>query len=92
VEGGGSVELEAQKQAWQNIVGACRLVTACEAIVVWGVNDGESWLKPGNVRQPLLFTDNLTKKEVYFTVMNALKQAAAVSGRWPVPAAAPGCG
>jgi endo-1,4-beta-xylanase len=73
VEGGGSVELEAQKQAWQNIVGACRLVIVCEAIVVWGVNDGESWLKPGNVRQPLLFTDNLAKKEAYFTVMNALK-------------------
>jgi endo-1,4-beta-xylanase len=72
-EGGGTVELEAQRQAWQNIVGACRLVTACEAIVVWGVNDGESWLTPGNVRKPLLFTDDLAKKDVYQVVMNALK-------------------
>lgn len=71
--GGGAVELEAQKQAWANIVGACKLVAACEAIVVWGVNDGESWLTPGNVRQPLLFTDALTKKDVYYTVMNALR-------------------
>ena len=72
-DGGGTVELEAQKQAWQNIVGACRLVTACEAIVVWGVNDGESWITPGNVRKPLLFTDDLAKKEVYHIVMNALR-------------------
>jgi endo-1,4-beta-xylanase len=72
-DGGGAVELEAQRQAWANIVGACKLVTTCEAIVVWGVNDGESWITPGNVRQPLLFTDNLAKKDVYQVVMNALK-------------------
>lgn len=72
-EGGGAVEVEAQKQAWRNIVGACRAVDACEAIVVWGVNDGESWLAPGNVRKPLLFTDDLQKKDVYHVVMNALR-------------------
>jgi endo-1,4-beta-xylanase len=73
VDGGGTVEREAQKQAWQNIVTACRNVPACEAIVVWGVNDGESWITPGNVRQPLLFTDGFAKKDVYYTVMNALR-------------------
>ncbi|NJD08943.1 MAG: endo-1,4-beta-xylanase [Gemmatimonadetes bacterium] len=73
VEGGGTVELQAQNQAWANIIGACRLVSACEAIVVWGVNDGESWLTPGNVRKPLLFTDDLSKKDVYYTVLNALR-------------------
>lgn len=72
-DGGGAVELEAQRQAWHNIVSACRAVSACEAIVVWGVNDGESWITPGNVRKPLLFTDALVKKDVYFTVRNALR-------------------
>ena len=73
VGGGGSAELAAQYQTWSNIVGACRAVAACDAIVVWGVNDGESWITPGDVRQPLLFTDGFAHKAVYAAVINALQ-------------------
>ncbi len=71
--GGGSTELTAQQQAWYDIVRACRVTAACDAIVVWGVNDGESWITPGDVRQPLLFTDAYAHKPAYAAVISALQ-------------------
>ena len=47
---------------------------ACDAIVVWGVNDGESWIPgtfPGYGRA-LLFDDALARKETYTAVQAAL--------------------
>ena len=69
--GFGNTELLAQQQAYSNIVAACKLVPTCDAIVVWGLNDGESWL--GGNRVPLLFTDTYAHKDTYTAVMNALK-------------------
>lgn len=69
--GFGNTELLAQQQAYFNIVAACKQVPTCDAVVVWGVNDGESWLGAGRV--PLLFTDTYAHKDTYIAVMNALK-------------------
>lgn len=66
--------LNAQQQAYTNVVSACLAVAACEAIVVWGVNDGESWV-PGTFPGygvPLLFDDALGKKATYNAVRTAL--------------------
>ena len=49
-------------------------VDACDAIVVWGVNDGESWVNttfPG-WGQALLFDDSFGKKATYNAVRAAL--------------------
>src|SRR4029077_730343 len=42
--GATSAELVAQNQGFTNITAACLGVSACEAMVVWGLNDGESWV------------------------------------------------
>lgn len=67
-------EVAAQTQGWTNIVAACLAVPNCEAIVVWGVNDGESWI-PGTFPgfgQALLFDDSFNKKASYNAVRTAL--------------------
>ena len=72
--GATTVELTAQSQAYTNIVGACIAVSACDAIVVWGVNDGESWI-PGTFPgfgSALLFDDSFGKKSTYNAVKTAL--------------------
>lgn len=72
--GAGSAELAAQSQAYADVVAACLAVSACDAIVVWGVSDAESWIPstfPG-WGQALLFDGSYTKKATYHAVMNAL--------------------
>jgi endo-1,4-beta-xylanase len=67
-------ELTAQVRGFGDVVAACLAVSACDAIVVWGVNDGESWIPgtfPGYGR-PLLFDDALARKETYTAVQAAL--------------------
>jgi endo-1,4-beta-xylanase len=66
--------LAGQQQAYTDVVAACLAVSACEAIVVWGVNDGESWI-PGTFPgwgQALLFDDTLGRKATYTAVRTAL--------------------
>ena len=70
-----SAALTAQSQAYSDIVGACLAVTACDAIVVWGIPDSESWINttfPG-WGQALLFDGNYNKKSVYNAVLSALQ-------------------
>lgn len=69
-----AAELAAQARGFADVAAACLAVPACDAIVVWGVNDGESWIPgtfPGYGR-PLLFDDALARKETYTAVQAAL--------------------
>jgi endo-1,4-beta-xylanase len=72
--GATSAELTAQMQGFSNVVSACLVVPACEALVVWGLNDGESWV-PGTFPgygQALLFDDSYSRKATYTAVSTAL--------------------
>lgn len=72
--GATAAELTAQSTGYANVVGACLAVSACEAIVVWGLNDGESWV-PGTFPgygQALLFDDVFGRKATYNAVKAAL--------------------
>lgn len=69
-----ATELAVQTRGYGDVVAACLAVPACDAIVVWGVNDGESWVPgtfPGYGR-PLLFGDAFEKKDTYAAVHGAL--------------------
>jgi endo-1,4-beta-xylanase len=73
--GATSAELTAQNQGFANITAACLAVPACEAMVVWGLNDGESWVNttfPG-YGQALLFDDSYSRKATYNAVSAALQ-------------------
>ncbi len=72
--GATATETTAQVQAYTDIVAACMLVPACEAITVWGVTDSESWVPstfPG-YGQALLFDGSLAKKAVWSAVKASL--------------------
>ncbi len=72
--GATSAELAAQAQGYSDVVSACLATSACSTIVVWGVNDGESWVPstfPG-FGQALLFDDAFGKKSTYNAVRAAL--------------------
>ena len=70
-----SAALTAQNQAYSDIVAACLAVSACDAIVVWGITDSESWI-PGTFPgwgQALLFDGSYNKKATYSAVLSALQ-------------------
>lgn len=72
--GATQAELNAQTQGYTTVVSACLAVSACEAIVVWGLNDGESWI-PGTFPgygSALLFDDSFGRKATYTAVSGAL--------------------
>jgi endo-1,4-beta-xylanase len=70
--------LDRQASLYSDVVAACRVVSACEMIVVWGVFDGESWI-PGTFPgwgQALLWSGDLngwSKKATYNAVTTALQ-------------------
>ncbi|MES2178171.1 MAG: endo-1,4-beta-xylanase [Gemmatimonadota bacterium] len=69
-----AAELAAQTKAWSDITGACMAVPACEAIVVWGITDTESWVNatfPG-YGSALLFDGSFGKKASYTAVKTAI--------------------
>jgi endo-1,4-beta-xylanase len=69
-----AAELTAQTEGYANVVAACVETPACGTIVVWGLNDGESWI-PGTFPgfgQALLFDDSLGTKATYNSVRSAL--------------------
>jgi endo-1,4-beta-xylanase len=73
--GATTAELAAQNQGFTNVTAACLAVPACEAMVVWGLNDGESWVLgtfPG-YGQALLFDDAYSRKATYNAVSSALQ-------------------
>ncbi len=72
--GATAAEVTAQGQAYADVVAACMAVPACDAIVVWGVTDSESWV-PGTFPgfgSALLFDGSLAKKATYTAVKGAL--------------------
>jgi len=72
--GATSAELTAQNQGFANVTAACLAVPACQVMVVWGLNDGESWVNttfPG-YGQALLFDDSFSRKATYNAVSSAL--------------------
>jgi endo-1,4-beta-xylanase len=72
--GATQAELNAQSQGYSDVVGACVAVSACEAIVVWGITDAESWV-PSTFQgygQALLFDVSLNKKATYTAAKSPL--------------------
>jgi len=72
--GATQAELSAQAQGYSDVVGACLAVAQCEAIVVWGITDAESWIPsafPG-WGQALLFDASLGKKATYTAAKGAM--------------------
>ncbi|MEO8622846.1 MAG: endo-1,4-beta-xylanase [bacterium] len=70
VPGATPAELTAQASAYGDVVAACRAVPLCEAIVVWGVSDAESWVPsvfPG-YGNALLFDNAYGRKSTYAAV------------------------
>ncbi|MEP6617951.1 MAG: endo-1,4-beta-xylanase [bacterium] len=69
-----SAAFAAQNQAYADIATACFSVTACEALIVWGVTDSESWI-PGTFPgwgSALLFDGAMTKKTTYTAVKTGI--------------------
>lgn len=67
-------ELTAQSAGYATVVAACVESPACDAVVVWGVRDSESWVPgtfPGYGRA-LLFDEGFGRKAAYDAVQAAL--------------------
>jgi endo-1,4-beta-xylanase len=66
--------LAAQSRVYSDAVAACVETSACDAVLVWGLRDSESWV-PGTFPgwgQPLLFDAGFGKKATYDAVRSAL--------------------
>ena len=66
--------LNAQNQAYNDIDSACFAAPACEALIVWGVTDSESWI-PGTFPgwgSALLFDGALSRKSTYTSVKSGI--------------------
>jgi endo-1,4-beta-xylanase len=72
-----AANLQAQRLAYEKLIGLCLANPACKTIVFWGLNDGQSWI-PGNYPgqgAPLLFDDAFKAKPAYDGVAAQLKDA-----------------
>jgi endo-1,4-beta-xylanase len=72
-----AANLQAQRLAYEKLMGLCLANPACKTIVFWGLNDGQSWI-PGNYTgqgAPLLFDDGFKAKPAYDGVASQLKDA-----------------
>lgn len=69
-----AAELTAQTQGYTDVVSACRSVPACEAVIVWGLDDGDSWIPNSfsGYGSATLFDASLSKKATYTAFKNAL--------------------
>ncbi|HLV64608.1 MAG TPA: endo-1,4-beta-xylanase [Polyangiaceae bacterium] len=63
---------EAQRVAFQQVVGACILEPGCESVTLWGFTDKYSWINDEGPDDPLLFDRNYEKKPAYFGVLDGL--------------------
>lgn len=69
--------LEAQRQAYEKLIGLCLANPNCKTLFFWGLNDGQSWI-PGQYPgqgAPLLFDDSFRAKPAYDGVAAQLKDA-----------------
>lgn len=74
--------LARQAEFYRDVVAACMAVTACQAVTLWGIHDGNSWLDrapPWDAQapnRPLLFDADLMPKPAYYAVRDALASRA----------------
>jgi endo-1,4-beta-xylanase len=56
------------------VVGACLAVPKCEAIIVWGITDSESWIPStfAGYGQAFLFDGSLARKATYTAAKGAM--------------------
>lgn len=64
---------QAERIAFQQVVGACVAEPGCEAITFWGFTDKYSWINDnGDPDDPLIFDRNYAKKPAYDGVLSGL--------------------
>lgn len=64
---------EAQRIAFQQIVGACVVEPGCEAITLWGFTDRYTWINDdGSADEPLIFDRDYAAKPAYEGVLAGL--------------------
>ncbi len=72
---------DAQRLAFQQVVGACVLEPACEGVTLWGLTDRYSWINTGaEPDEPLIYDTDYRAKPAYGGVL------AGLSGSVPVHA------
>jgi endo-1,4-beta-xylanase len=64
---------QAQRIAFQQVVGVCVLEPACEGVTLWGFTDRYSWINnDGDPDDPLPFDRNYARKPAYTGVLDGL--------------------
>jgi endo-1,4-beta-xylanase len=70
---GTDAQFQTQASNYASVVNACKAVSACLGITIWGIDDGHSWLPnsccPEGV--PLLWDASFNKKPAYDATTNA---------------------
>jgi endo-1,4-beta-xylanase len=70
---GTTAQFQTQASNYASVVSACKAVSACLGITIWGIDDGHSWLPnsccPEGV--PLLWDASFNKKPAYDATANA---------------------
>lgn len=71
LKGGGSREerLEAQARVYAEVLAACRAVSGCTAVTLWGFTDAHSWRAAA---EPLIFDALYQPKPAYHALLRAL--------------------
>ncbi len=68
--------VQIQSDRYREVVESCLAVPACDTIIVWGIDDANTWLDDflltGPDHDPLLFDAALERKPAYFAVRDAL--------------------
>jgi endo-1,4-beta-xylanase len=68
--GAADYDRESQAQIYQYMATACLRISACKMLVVWGVTDLHSWIRPD---KPLLFDEAYAPKPAFFGIRRALE-------------------
>lgn len=64
---------QAQRVAFQQIVGACVVEPGCEGVTLWGFSDGYTWINDdGGADDPLIFDRQYAPKPAYAGVLAGL--------------------
>jgi endo-1,4-beta-xylanase len=78
-----AAHLAAQRQAYETLLGICLANAACKSFILWGLNDGSSWI-PGQYPgqgAPLLFDDGFNPKPAYAGLQAVLQTPLALRAR-----------
>ena len=82
VPGDQEIRWEAQRVAFQQVVGACAVEPGCEAVTFWGFTDRYSWINVGAEEpdDPLIFDRDYAPKPAHDGVVAGLAGALPVLG------------